>query len=142
MIHHYTDTTHDSTGTYRSIPGAGSHPSRAWLAAHGWYHVAQLPPAPGPGMTWHPADPPYLLVDGLSVPQGDWRETPAPEPTPADVALAQYHALLADLGLDADSDADAIAARVEAIPDATARADTGLRLAALSIAVLNRGGNI
>ena len=77
MIHHYTAQTHDATGTYRRVPGAGSHPSRAWLAAHGWYEVADPPPAPAPGMTWHGTG--YRLQDGYSVPVGEWRETP-PDP--------------------------------------------------------------
>ena len=148
MIHHYTGTTHDRTGTYRSIPGAGSHPSAAWLAGRGWYHVAQLPPPPEPGMTWHAADPAYCLVDGLSTPQGEYRETPpdhaaalaryraeAAETTRAlvpapwdeyrDKATSEYAAWI-------DSVRDAIAAELARLESAVAAAVTAADLAAIT----------
>jgi len=73
MIHHYTDGTHDQTGTYRSVPGAGKHPSARWLALHGWHDVADRPDPPAPtGYEWQAAEPSHALVDRVSTPQGQW----------------------------------------------------------------------
>ena len=79
MIHHYNVDTFDRQATYRSVPGAGSHPSPAWLAARGWYEVADRPDPPAStGYRWQAASPPYVLCDGLSIPQGEWLEDDTP----------------------------------------------------------------
>jgi hypothetical protein len=78
MYHLYHDNTFQRPGI---PPGAGSHPSDAWLNAQGYYRVANLPQAPAPGMVWQASTPPYALVDGVSTPQGAWvvDDNPAPQ---------------------------------------------------------------
>lgn len=74
MIHKYQDNTYQRSGTYRDVPGAGDHPSKGWLKRQGWYEVAQLPPQPSSLHIWEPASPPYILVNDISTPQGQWIE--------------------------------------------------------------------
>ena len=69
MYHLYHDSTYQRPGI---PPGAGNHPSDAWLNAQGYYRVASTPPAPASGMVWQASSPPYALVDGVSTPQGAW----------------------------------------------------------------------
>ncbi|MFA5635034.1 MAG: hypothetical protein WC977_03925 [Anaerovoracaceae bacterium] len=151
MIHRYTDSHYDRTGTYRSVPGAGSHPSPAWLAARGWYEVADRPEPPAAtGYVWQAADPAYSLVDGLSVPQGQWvarplaeiraeilaqfraeagaeisANMPAPWETLIDVASAEYREW-------AQSYREAVAAELSRLETAIAEAADLATLAAIS----------
>lgn len=70
---HYTD------GIYTPAPlppGAGTHPTDEWLAARGHWPRADRPAFPGEGYQWTPAEPPYALIDGASVPQGEWVARP------------------------------------------------------------------
>ena len=69
MYHLYANSTFQRPGI---PPGAGNHPSDAWLNAQGYYRVASIPPAPASGMVWQASTPPYALVDGVSTPQGQW----------------------------------------------------------------------
>ena len=77
MYHLYHDYTYQRPGI---PPGAGNHPSDAWLNAQGYYRVASIPPAPASGMVWQASTPPYALVDGVSTPHGQWvvDDNPAP----------------------------------------------------------------
>lgn len=152
MIHHYTDGTHDQTGTYRSVPGAGKHPSARWLALHGWHDVADRPDPPAPtGYEWRPADPAYTLVGELSTPQGEWVAEPieavraraieANRATCRDRILAvwpeakQRSAALGVYGAAGQAEcADWIAANVQAenaAADSIAAADTAAAVAAV-----------
>ena len=91
MIHHYTASVLDRTGTYRDCIGAGRKPTPKFLADRGWHEVADRPEPPAPtGWTWQAADPAYALVDGVSVPQGEWVAVPLAELQAA--ALARFHA--------------------------------------------------
>ena len=78
MYHLYIDNQYSRPGI---PPGAGNHPSDAWLNAQGYYRVAPQPPAPASGMVWQASTPPYALVDGVSTPQGQWvvDDNPAPQ---------------------------------------------------------------
>ena len=78
MYHLYINNQYQRPGI---PPGAGSHPSDAWLNAQGYYRVANLPQAPSTGMVWQASTPPYALVDGVSTPQGQWvvDDNPAPQ---------------------------------------------------------------
>jgi len=69
MYHHYIGNQYNRPGI---PPGAGNHPSDAWLNAQGYHRVAQQPPAPSAGMVWQASTPPFALVDGVSTPQGQW----------------------------------------------------------------------
>ena len=69
MYHLYIENAYQRTGI---PPGAGNHPSDAWLNAQGYHRVASIPPAPASGMVWQASTPPYALVDGVSTPQGAW----------------------------------------------------------------------
>jgi len=77
MYHLYIDNNYQRPGI---PPGAGNHPSDAWLNAQGYHRVAPQPPAPTSGMVWQASTPPYALVDGVSTPQGQWvvDDNPAP----------------------------------------------------------------
>jgi len=77
MYHLYANSTFQRPGI---PPGAGNHPSDQWLAAQGYYRVAQQPPAPASGMVWQAITPPYALVDGVSTPQGQWVVDDNPPP--------------------------------------------------------------
>ncbi len=77
MYHHYIDNQYNRPGI---PPGAGNHPSDAWLNAQGYHRVAAQPPAPASGMVWQAATPPFALVDGVSVPQGQWVTDDNPPP--------------------------------------------------------------
>ena len=77
MYHLYHNSTYQRPGI---PPGAGNHPSDAWLNAQGYYRVAQQPPAPSAGMVWQAATPPFALVDGVSTPQGQWVTDDNPPP--------------------------------------------------------------
>ena len=78
MYHLYANSTFQRPGI---PPGAGNHPSDAWLNAQGYHRVASTPPAPASGMVWQASTPPYALVDGVSTPQGQWvvDDNPAPQ---------------------------------------------------------------
>ena len=78
MYHLYIDNQYQRPGI---PPGAGPHPSDAWLNAQGYYRVAPQPAPPSPGMVWQPSTPPYSLVDGVSTPQGQWIIDDNPLPT-------------------------------------------------------------
>ena len=78
MYHLYHYNTYQRPGI---PPGAGAHPSDAWLNAQGYHRVAQQPPAPASGMAWQASTPPYALVDGVSTPQGQWVVDDNPTPT-------------------------------------------------------------
>ena len=69
MYHLYADNQYQRPGI---PPGAGNHPSDAWLTQQGYYRVASIPPAPASGMVWQSSTPPFALVDGVSTPQGQW----------------------------------------------------------------------
>lgn len=82
-IHKYTDNTYVRSFTVGSsyIPesmkelrGIGEHPSENLLNSLGWYLVEDRPEAPGENYTWNGSDPAFILVDGKSVPQGEWTE--------------------------------------------------------------------
>jgi hypothetical protein len=78
MIHRYNaDGQMVESGAYHDVPGAGRHPSAAWLAARGWHEVEPTPPAPAAGAVWVPGNPAYELIDGMSVPQGEWASADA-----------------------------------------------------------------
>ena len=78
MYHIYANSTFQRPGI---PPGAGNHPSDAWLNAQCYHRVASIPPAPASGMVWQASTPPYALVDGVSTPQGQWLvdDNPAPQ---------------------------------------------------------------
>lgn len=98
MIHQYIDGQMTRTGSYRDVPGAGTHPSAVWLAARGWYEAEPLPAAPEPGAVWMPASPAYELVDGVSVPRGEWASASAALRNDVEAAVAAnpdlFHAAL------------------------------------------------
>ena len=49
MFHLYANSTFQRPGI---PPGAGNHPSDAWLNAQGYHRVAPQTPAPASGMVW------------------------------------------------------------------------------------------
>jgi hypothetical protein len=95
MYHLYHDNTFQRPGI---PPGAGNHPSDAWLNAQGYYRVASTPPAPASCMAWQASTPPYALVDGVSTPQGQWVVDDMPQPPTRYSKLALKRAL-SDMGL-------------------------------------------
>jgi len=95
MYHLYHDSTFQRPGI---PPGAGNHPSDAWLNAQGYYRVASIPPAPASGMVWQASTPPYALVDGVSTPQGHWVVDDTPQP-PARYSKLKLKRALSDMGL-------------------------------------------
>ena len=95
MYHLYIDSTFQRPGI---PPGAGPHPSDAWLNAQGYYRVAPQPTPPSFGMVWQAATPPYALVDGLSTPQGQWVADDTPQP-PTRYSKLKLKRALSDMGL-------------------------------------------
>ena len=95
MYHLYIDNQYHRPGI---PPGAGNHPSDAWLNAQGYHRVAPQPAPPSPGMVWQSSTPPYALVDGVSVPQGQWIIDDTPQPPTRYSKLALKRAL-SDMGL-------------------------------------------
>lgn len=95
MYHLYHDSTYQRPGI---PPGAGNHPSDAWLNAQGYHRVASIPPAPASGMVWQASTPPYALVDGVSTPQGAWAVDDTPQP-PARYSKLKLKRALSDMGL-------------------------------------------
>lgn len=93
MYHLYHDSTYQRPGI---PPGAGNHPSDQWLNAQGYYRVAALPAAPA-GMVWQASTPPYALVDGVSVPQGQW--VVDDNPPPQRYSKLALKRALSDMGL-------------------------------------------
>lgn len=83
-----------------------------------------------------------VVRDGTSVRVPTCEPAPPATPTPADEARARYAAMLAQLGIAPGATEAEIEAAVEAIADPDTRHDAGLRLAALAVAVLNRGGTL
>ena len=94
MYHLYHDNTFQRPGI---PPGAGAHPSDAWLNAQGYYRVAPQPPAPSAGMVWQASTPPYALVDGVSTPQGQW--VVDDNPAPVRYSKLKLKRALSDMGL-------------------------------------------
>lgn len=94
MYHLYIDNQYTRPGI---PPGAGAHPSDAWLAAQGYHRVANLPQAPASGMVWQASTPPYALVDGVSVPQGQW--VIDDNPAPIKYSKLKLKRALSDMGL-------------------------------------------
>ena len=95
MYHLYANSTYQRPGI---PPGAGAHPSDAWLNTQGYYRVANLPQAPSAGMVWQASTPPYALVDGVSVPQGQWVVDDTPQP-PQRYSKLKLKRALSDMGL-------------------------------------------
>ena len=94
MYHLYIDNQYTRPGI---PPGAGAHPSDAWLNAQGYYRVAPQPPAPASGMVWQASTPPYALVDGVSTPQGAW--VVDDNPAPVRYSKLKLKRALSDMGL-------------------------------------------
>ena len=94
MYHLYIDNQYHRPGI---PPGAGPHPSDAWLNAQGYHRVASIPPAPASGMVWQSSTPPYSLVDGVSTPQGQWIIDDNPPPTR--YSKLKLKRALSDMGL-------------------------------------------
>lgn len=94
MYHLYHGNQYNRPGI---PPGAGNHPSDAWLNAQGYYRVAQKPPAPASGMVWQASTPPYALMDGVSTPQGQW--VVDDNPAPVRYSKLKLKRALADMGL-------------------------------------------
>ena len=94
MYHLYTNSTFQRPGI---PPGAGNHPSDAWLNSQGYHRVASTPPAPASGMVWQASTPPYALVDGVSTPQGAW--VVDDNPPPARYSKLKLKRALSDMGL-------------------------------------------
>jgi hypothetical protein len=95
MYHLYIDNQYTRPGI---PPGAGNHPSDQWLNAQGYYRVANLPQAPSVGMVWQSSTPPYVLVDGVSTPQGQWVVDDTPQP-PQRYSKLKLKRALSDMGL-------------------------------------------
>ena len=94
MYHLYANSTFQRPGI---PPGAGAHPSDAWLNAQGYHRVANLPQAPSVGMVWQASTPPYALVDGVSTPQGQW--VVDDNPAPIKYSKFKLKRALSDMGL-------------------------------------------
>ena len=94
MYHLYIDNQYQRPGI---PPGAGPHPSDAWLNAQGYHRVAPQPLAPQACMVWQSSTPPYALVDGVSTPQGQWIIDDNPPPTR--YSKLKLKRALSDMGL-------------------------------------------
>jgi len=84
-LHHYTEDVHNQTYTLGSnnqpieLRGSGDNPSDTWINRVKWYRVADKPNSPGPEYQWQFSTPNYILINDMSVPQGEWI---VPEPIP------------------------------------------------------------
>jgi len=112
-----SEGNHIDTGTVPgTIPGAGKHPSAAWLAKRGWYRRSDLPAPPDGQQYTGPTT--CTLVDGVSVPS---RQT---EPIPPDAPAAEIATLTATikhtlqaLGVASLADLQAVQHAAQALPD-------------------------
>lgn len=142
-IHKYVGGQHAAThrtgpaGAHRELRGMGAHPPVEILAVVGWHYVADVPASPGEGYVWQPATPAYALIDGVSVPQGEWVKAAAPKPEPALAALAaSWGALCEQLGLAKTATVTQILPALESLKGQDQEAAQNLGLYFVNVALL------